>query len=147
MQVRELMKQNPVCIVPDSSIKEAAQIMTQVDCGVLPVCESKSDRRPVGVVTDRDIVVRCISEGADPERTMVREALTQDVVTCDEDCTARDAFETMRREKIGRLMVTNERGELVGVISMADIIARVPSEIWNQLPGSREPKARNKLAA
>lgn len=150
MQVRALMKENPVCITEDCTLKEAAQLMAQVDCGVLPICEGSKDRpgkKPIGVVTDRDIVVRCVAEGCDPETTRIRDAETQDTVCCDEDCSARDAFETMRREKIGRLLVLDTAGNLSGIVTMADIIANTPAEIWNQLPGAREPRARNQWAA
>lgn len=150
MQVRQLMKENPICITEDCSLKEAAQLMAQVDCGVLPICEGSKNnpsKKPIGVVTDRDIVVRCVAEGCDPETTTIRDAETQDTVTCEEECSARDAFEQMRAEKIGRLLVVDDAGRLTGIVTMADIIANSPAEIWNQLPGSKEPRPRNKIAA
>lgn len=148
MQVRELMKEHPTCITPNATLKDAAQQMAQIECGILPVVEaSNGGKRPIGVVTDRDIVVRCVTEGRDPETCTVRDAMTRNVITCDEDCKAKQAFETMRTEKVGRLLVTTKDGELCGILSMADIIARTPSEIWTQLPGARTPQPRSKVAA
>lgn len=142
MKIQELMKEHPRCITADASLKEAAQMMSQIDCGILPVVEARDGRQPIGVITDRDIVTRCVSDGADPSQTRVQEAMTQDTVCCDLTCTAEDAFELMRREKVGRLLVTDEHGALCGIVSMADIIARVPREIWDQLPGAKGAKPR-----
>lgn len=145
MYIRELMKENPECVAKDCSVKDAAAKMATLACGVLPVVEGSHPTRPVGVITDRDIVLRCVTEGAAADRTRVGEVCTTSVVQCDEDCTAEEAFTKMRAQKVGRLLVTDDKGGLVGIVSMADLIARVPREILDQLPGAE--KARPRRAA
>jgi CBS domain-containing protein len=150
MKVSELMKKNPQCITADASLQEAARTMQRIDCGVLPVCE-KSDQsgknRPIGVITDRDIVIRCIAEDADYRGATVRDVMTRGTVSCDEDCSVKDAFVQMRSEKVGRLLVTDSKGVLIGILTLADIIARDPQDIWDRLPGAKSPQARQKHAA
>ncbi len=135
MRVSELMKENPVSIQPNSNLEQAAKEMNRIDCGILPVIDGNGC--PVGVLTDRDIVVRCIADGRAPDVMLVSEACSSPAVCCDDDCTAENAFHTMREHSIGRLPVIDARGALIGIVSMADIIARVPKEIWSQLPGAK----------
>ncbi len=142
MQIRELMKESPACILPTDTVETAAQKMKELKCGVLPLCDASGSRVPVGVVTDRDIVLRCIAAGKDPKTMPVSEVCTEKPICCDDDCSAEDAFHTMRERDIGRLLVIDAQGRLEGIVSMADLIARVPAEIWSQLPGAKQPIPR-----
>lgn len=146
MQISEIMKKEPRCISQDMTVRKAAELMQEIDCGVLPVLKDRQSNKPIGVLTDRDIVVRCVAEGGDCETRQVSEILTEDPVTCDLACSVADAFERMRSEKVGRLLVTDASGQLVGIVSMADIIARVPREIFNQLPGAEQSRPRQRAA-
>lgn len=147
MKVVEIMKKQPRCVAENASVKDAAKLMEEIDCGVLPVLKDSTSRRPIGVITDRDIVLRCVARGENGESLVVRDIATRDTVTCDENCSVADAFERMCTEQVGRLLVTDPRGDLIGIVTMADIIARVPREIWSQLPGAERPQPRNKIAA
>ena len=146
MQVSEIMKKDPRCVSQDMTVRQAAELMEEIDCGVLPVLKDRQSAKPTGVVTDRDIVVRCIAEGGDCETRQISEILTQDPVTCDQTCSVAEAFERMRTEKVGRLLVTDTSGNLIGIVSLADIIARVPREIFNQLPGAEQSQPRQRAA-
>lgn len=133
MKVSALMKADPRTVTEDCTLKEAAAIMQEVDTGVLPVVEGDKNnpgKKPIGVLTDRDIVVRCISNGKDPKTAKVSEAYTADTVFCDEDDTEKEAFEKMRKEGIGRILVKSQNDTLAGIISMGDILTNLPESVW-----------------
>ena len=118
MQVNELMTRNAQCIPPDATLQEAAQRMKDLDVGVLPVCD---DDRVVGVVTDRDIVIRCVASGQDPNLEHVRDAMTPQVNYCFEDDDVVDVAELMSEKQVRRLLVLNRRKRLVGIVSLGDL--------------------------
>jgi CBS domain-containing protein len=116
MQVRELMSGGVEVITPDTPIQEAARKMRDADLGALPVTE---DDRLLGMVTDRDIVVRGIAEGhADG---VVADVLTDDVYFCFEEDDANDAADLMADRQVRRLPVLNADKRLVGMLALADI--------------------------
>lgn len=135
MKLSDLMKRDPVTIEPNATIKEAAEKMRDVCCGVLPVVENGT---PVGILTDRDITIRATAEGKNPSQIKVRDVMTDnELFMCHESDDARDAFRKMRQNAVGRLLVMDTHDQLTGIVSMADIIADDPEEIWDQLPGHR----------
>ncbi|NBO17685.1 MAG: CBS domain-containing protein [Proteobacteria bacterium] len=136
MKLRDLMKDNPKTVTVDCTLKEAAMLMDQVDTGVLPVVEGNKQnpsQNPIGVLTDRDMVVRCISQGRDPNTTTVEEAFTPGTVYCMEDETDKDAILKMRQEKVGRILVKGNGNTILGVVSMAGILRRLPESAWDFL--------------
>lgn len=118
MKIKELMAVDAEVVDPSATLEQAAQVMADADVGSLPVLR---DGRPVGVLTDRDIVVRAVAEGLAPAKTTVEEVMTHDVVTCGEEADVAEAAELMAINQIRRLMVVNAAGELAGVISLADL--------------------------
>jgi CBS domain-containing protein len=102
---------------PDMSLKEAARLMAECDCGLLPIGEND---RLVGMITDRDIAIRGVAEGKGPD-SPVREAMTSDVRWCFEDDDVSDCLQSMADEQIRRMPVLNRDKRLVGIISMADL--------------------------
>lgn len=135
MQLSELMKREPVMIDADATIKEAAAKMRDVCCGVLPVTDQGE---PVGMLTDRDITIRATAEGKNPSQIKVRDVMSDnELFICHESDDARDAFRKMRQNAVGRLLVMDQHDKVVGIVSMADIIADAPEDIWDQLPGHR----------
>ena len=123
MKVRELMTKQPTTVEPDATLGEVATLMKQEDCGSLPVVQGG---RLVGIVTDRDIVVRGIAAGVDPKTQRVSKVMSSDPVTVgpDDDVTA--AEKKMSDRQIRRLPVV-EGGKLVGIIVTAQI-ARAGNE-------------------
>jgi len=103
---------------PNQSLAEAAQKMRDADVGSLPVVE---DAKLIGIVTDRDIVVRCVAEGADPKATSVRQAASQDVVHCLADQSLEDASKIMAAAQVRRLPVIDHDRRLVGIVALGDI--------------------------
>jgi CBS domain-containing protein len=116
--IRDIMTSNPTTIEPDNSVVEAARIMKQQDAGVVPVTENG---RLTGMVTDRDIAIRVVAEGKDPQSTTVREVASTDLVTVDPQQGLDEALRLMAQHQVRRLPVVEEDGRLVGVVAQADV--------------------------
>ncbi len=121
MQVKEVMSRRIIAISPEETVAVAARLLSQHNIGALPVCSR--DGRLRGMVTDRDIVVRCVAAGDDPERTRVAEIMTRRVLAAEPDRSVDEAARLMAREQVRRLPV-QERGRLVGMVSLGDVAVR-----------------------
>jgi CBS domain-containing protein len=110
-------------ISPDATLREAAQAMHSLEVGSLPVCRS-DDTKPVGVITDRDITVRAVSEGRDPEVARVEDVMTPDIVFCHDDEDIESAVKLMEVRQIRRLPVMNQADKLIGMVSLGDLATR-----------------------
>jgi CBS domain-containing protein len=118
MQVRQIMTRSLETVPSDISLREAASKMASEDIGFLPVLD---EGELVGVITDRDIIVRAVSKGLDPERTTVEEAMTEDIVSVSEHSELEQASDLMEGRHIRRLVVTDEDDIPVGVVSIDKI--------------------------
>jgi CBS domain-containing protein len=116
--ILEVMTSNPCAIEADRSVSYAAKMMKQEDVGVAPIVESG---RLVGMLTDRDIAVRVVAEGKDPDSVSVRDVASSNVVSIDPQQDLDDALMLMARHQIRRLPVVEDDGRLVGVIAQADV--------------------------
>jgi CBS domain-containing protein len=116
--IREVMTSNPSTIEADGFVVEVAKIMKAEDAGVVPVTENG---RLIGMVTDRDIAIRVVAEGKDPQSTSIREVASTDLVTIDPEQDLDEALRLMAQHKVRRLPVVEEDGRLVGVIAQADV--------------------------
>jgi len=116
--IREIMTSNPSTVEPNKTVVEAARIMKQEDAGVVPVTENG---RLTGMVTDRDIAIRVVAEGKDPQSTTVREVASTDLVTIDPQQDLDEALRLMAKHQVRRLPVVEEDGRLVGVVAQADV--------------------------
>jgi CBS domain-containing protein len=123
MKINDIMTANPSFVTPDATIREAAQVMKRESVGIVPVIQGQGDRMLIGVVTDRDIAVRCVAEGKDSS-CRVREAMSKDLATCTPNDDVDDVMQTMSREKVRRIPIVDERGSLVGIVSQADLLRR-----------------------
>ena len=118
MQVRRLMTSEVNGIPRSATLTEAAERMKTLDVGVLPVWQ---DAECVGMVTDRDIVVRAIARGLEPKATSVEEAMTPQIVYCYEDQDDEEAARIMGQNQVRRLVVLNRENKLVGILSLGDL--------------------------
>ena len=124
MKIQDIMTRDPSCVTADASVREAAQIMKREDVGAVPVVKAESERKLVGVVTDRDIAIRCIADGRDGT-CRVRDVMSSDdLATCGENDEVDDVMNAMRTEKVRRIPIVNERGSLVGIVSQADVFTK-----------------------
>lgn len=120
MKLREIMTKTVVRINPEESVAVAARTLARYNIGALPVCGG--DGRVCGVVTDRDLVTRCIAAGRQPSMTPVREVMTTNVISVRPDMDAGLAAQMMGRQQIRRLPVV-ENGKLCGMVSLGDLVA------------------------
>jgi len=118
LKVRELMSQSVVSLKPEDTVADAATVLARHHIGMLPVCGA--DGRLRGIVTDRDIVLRCIACESVPEETDLREIMTRGVVSISPEADVREAAQRMASEQIRRLPVV-EAGHVVGVIALSDL--------------------------
>lgn len=121
MKVSEIMSRNVVSVNHKEPVTVAARLMKRHNLGALPVCDDEGRLR--GLVTDRDIVTRCIAMDYDPTDTMLREIMTRGILTCSPEDTVEATASRMGREQIRRLPVT-EGGKLVGMVSLGDVARR-----------------------
>lgn len=118
MLVSEIMTRDVEIIAPDASLQAAAAAMEAADIGSLPVCDN---RRLLGAITDRDIVVRGVATGASPIDMTVKDCMSFEIVYAFEDEDAEEALERMKALRIRRLSVVDRDKNLVGILSLADI--------------------------
>jgi CBS domain-containing protein len=116
--IRDAMTSNPRGVEPSTSVVEAARLMKSQDVGPLPVVEGD---RLVGMVTDRDIVLRVVAEGKDPQTATVGEIASRDLVTVDPQQDLDEALRLMAQHQVRRLPVVEEDGRLVGILAQADV--------------------------
>lgn len=112
----------------DESTAEATRRMRSNNVGTLVVID-RDDRRPLGLITDRDIAMRVVAEGKHPDETLVREILTDDPITVVESTPIEDALARMRSDGRRRVLVTGEDGALVGLLAMDDILELLAEEM------------------
>jgi len=118
MKIKDVMTTSVECVRPETTLQEAAAKMKSLNVGSLPVCEGD---RPIGIITDRDIVVRAIAEGRDPRTTRVPEAMTAEVVSVPETADVKEAARLMKDRQIRRIVVVDPNKRVVGIVSLGDI--------------------------
>jgi CBS domain-containing protein len=116
--VSEAMSSKPCSIDATKSVAYAAKMMRDEDVGVAPIVEGE---KLVGVLTDRDVAIRVVAEGRDPESTKVTEVASKEVVTVDPQQDLDEALRLMAKHQVRRLPVVEEDGRLVGVLAQADV--------------------------
>jgi len=121
MKIADVMTRDPQTIGPNESLRQAAELLDELDVGILPVCDG---RRLVGVITDRDITVRATAAGQAPDTTNVADAMTDEVRWCFADDDVREAERVMRKTQIRRVPVVDRSRRLVGMLSLGDLAAK-----------------------
>jgi CBS domain-containing protein len=119
MKVWQVMTRPVEVVEPSDSLRTAAEHMRAVNVGSIPVVDGEN--RPIGVLTDRDIVVRGLALGYDPDAATVSEVMSDELQGCAPDTAVEDAAALMKRHQIRRLVVVNDRRELVGIVSLGDL--------------------------
>ena len=122
---RDVMTKDPVFCQPGDSLTKVATIMKQKDVGSVPVVESAGSRRLVGIITDRDIVVKAIAEGRSAEAATVKDAMTPNPVSCREEDDVDHALKLMKERQVRRMPIVDSAGQLTGIIAQADVATRV----------------------
>jgi CBS domain-containing protein len=117
-KLRDIMTGNVETIAPNATVQEAAKKMKDLRVGALPVCEGD---KLIGIITDRDLVMRVLAEGRDPKTVIVDDALTINVVFCFEDEGVERASQLMAKHQIRRLPVMSSTKRLVGIVTLGDL--------------------------
>lgn len=120
MQVRKMMTSNPACVTPEDSARDAARLMREHDCGLIPVVESHESKRLVGVVTDRDLALRAIGEGKGAD-TKVSELMSRDPSCASPDTDMSEVERIMSERQVRRVPVVDSGGRLAGIVAQADL--------------------------
>ena len=125
LKIKDIMTDNVAAVSPDTTVIEVAQLMQKHDVGAVPVCEGANI---VGLVTDRDIVVRNIAHGKDPQQTPVRDVMTTQVKLANPEMSLSQAAGIMAAQQIRRLPVVNEE-HLVGMVSLGDLATKAKYDV------------------
>ena len=135
MQVSQCMSRNVEVVDPDTSLREAARTMARIDAGVLPVGEND---RLVGIITDRDIAVRAVAEGREPDAP-VRDVMSQDIKYCYADADAEEVLENLGALQLRRMPVVDRDKRLVGIVSIGDLAKEEEGETGEAMREITQP--------
>lgn len=136
--VRDVMTKDVRVVRPDTSVKEVVAVMNKFDIGSVVVVQGE---RPVGIITERDVLKRIVEPCLAPETLTARQVMTSPVVTIDENASVNEAARLMVKKRVKRLLVTRNNDQLVGIITFTDIVAKVP-EMLSILEELVRPHAR-----
>src|SRR5918993_355503 len=120
MKVKEIMTRTPAVCTPETPLQDVARTMVACDCGAVPVV-GPSGTGLVGIVTDRDIVVRGVAEGRNPLSLSASDCMTSPAVTIGEDASLDDCTDLMEARKIRRVPVVDSTGAVIGIVAQADV--------------------------
>ena len=126
MQVRDIMSENAVCCSTGTPLVEVAEMMVAQDCGEIPVCDDQ--RKPIGVVTDRDIVCRLVAKGREPTELTAQDCMSSPVVTVTAETTVEDCARLMEQYQVRRLPVVAGDGTVCAMIAQADLATKGPRD-------------------
>jgi CBS domain-containing protein len=139
---KDLMTPDPACCSPDTTLEKIATLMVANDCGEIPIIDRSG--RPIGVVTDRDIVCRVVAEGKDPAMITAESVMSTPVVAVYDDAELDDVIDMMETHQIRRLPVVDAEGCCAGIIAQADLVSigspHVTSELLTEI--SRDSSRR-----
>ena len=132
MTVKEVMTAGAKACMPETSLAEAAALMWENDCGVLPVVNVED--KVVGMITDRDICFGATTKSRPPSEVSVGEVITGEVFACGPEDDIREALMTMRRARVRRLPVVGDGGRLRGIVSMNDVVLKAEEKAKGRAP-------------
>ncbi len=136
MTVQTVMTANPACCTPSSSVTEVARLMVENDCGEIPVVEDMSTRKLAGVITDRDIATRIVATGRNSAEAKASDCMTTPAVSVKVDTSLDACCEVMEGNKIRRVPVVDDRGGVVGIVALADVVRSArPNETASVVKG------------
>lgn len=126
MNVSEIMTKNPATCTEKDSLQDVAKMMVDNDCGCIPVVDDT--KKPVGMITDRDITVRTVAEGKNPLDLTAGDAMTKNVSTVTQDSSVEDCCNLMEEKQIRRVTVVDENGACCGIVAQADVATKANAE-------------------
>ena len=133
MKVRDIMTKNPVCCTPDTPLQDVAKTMCDRNIGELPVVDSEKGLKPIGVITDRDIVCRSLARGKNPMEATARDCMTRSVVSVTPHTELEDCVRVLEDRLIRRVVVVDDGGRCCGIVSLADIARNCPADVTSEV--------------
>jgi len=121
MNVQEVMTKGPACCTSDATLQDVAQLMIQHDCGCIPVVDGADTKKPLGMITDRDIVIRSVAKGKNPLEMKVSDAMTTNAITVTPETSLEDCCNLMEEHQVRRVAVVDENGSCCGIVAQADV--------------------------
>lgn len=121
MKVKDLMTKRPAYTTPDDNLSKVAKLMAENNVGMIPVVDNKDNMSIVGVVTDRDIAVRCVAAGRNPQEMRASDVMSKPVVTVREEDNVEDVARMMQKNMVRRVPVVDAQGKICGIVAQADI--------------------------
>jgi len=128
MTVASVMTQTPACCTPKSSLTDVARMMVDNDCGQIPVVEDLQNRKLAGVITDRDIAVRIVAKGHNSAEALASECMSTSCITVTPETSLKECCNLMESNKIRRVPVIDDKGSVVGIVSLADVARSANAE-------------------
>ncbi len=121
MRLQEIMTTDIAACTPDTPLEEVAAMMDEYDCGMIPIVAGEGTTRPVGTITDRDIAMRTVANGENPLDYMASDVMTANPITINHNSAHEEAMEMMESHQLRRILVIDDNGECIGIISQADL--------------------------
>ena len=146
MKAQDIMSRNPATVTPATRVRQAAKLMKDEDVGIVPVVEEGGTKRLVGLLTDRDIAIRLVAEGRDPDLVEVRELMSDNPKTARPDDDVSKVMDLMGREQVRRVPIVDDRGALVGIVAQADVAleARDESKVEDTVERISQPGGKHR---
>lgn len=126
MKIEEIMTKAPACCVPQTNLRDVAHLMIEKDCGSIPIVENFETKKPVGIITDRDIVVNTLAQGKNPLEMSAAEIMTFPIISLQPEATLGECCKIMESNKIRRVIVVDEGGACCGIVAQADVARTAP---------------------
>lgn len=133
MQVKDVMTPNPACCLTETTLQEVARMMVDNDCGEIPVVGGEETQRPIGVITDRDIVCRVVSRGINPLDLTVGEYMSTPCVTVYPSMSLEECSLVLEENKIRRVPVVDAAGSCCGIVALADIALHAKKSVAGEV--------------
>jgi CBS domain-containing protein len=121
MKVKDIMTESIVCCTPETRLQAVARQMIQRDCGAIPVLDDQDHNRPLGIITDRDIVIRTVAQGNNPLEMTAGECMTSPAYTVHPEDTVEDCCQMLEEHQVRRALVVDEHGSCCGIVAQADV--------------------------
>ena len=121
MKVREIMTENPAVCLTTTSLQETARMIHDYDCGCIPVIQDNDSKKPIGMITDRDITIRTVAHGKNPLEMTAGEIMSEQVITVTPETSVEECGNLMKENQIRRVAVIDKNGACCGMVAQADI--------------------------
>jgi len=149
MKIREIMTQDPVCVLPDDSAQAVAKILCDHNIGSVPVVGDKKTRKLLGMITDRDLCCAVVAEGLDPQRTTISKFVTAPPVSCREGENVDKVERAMQEHQVRRIPVVDAEDRCIGIVSQADLALKEkrPEKVSQTVAEVSKPNRQQSLIA